>query len=37
MIQNEQKRNRLTNLENKLMVTKGDSREEGQDKLGVWD
>ena len=36
MIQNEQKRNRLTNLVNKLMVTKGD-REERQDKLGVWD
>ena len=27
-------RNRLTDIENKLMVTKG---EVGRDKLGVWD
>ena len=31
-----QNRNRLTDLENKLMVTEGE-RWEGRDKLGVWD
>ena len=31
-----QNRNRLTDIENKLMVTKGE-RQEGRDKLGVWD
>ena len=30
-----QTRKRLTDLENKLMVTKGESG--GRDKLGVWD
>ena len=29
-----QKRSRLTDIENKLMVTKGEG---GRDKLGVWD
>ena len=33
---NIQNRNRLTNIENKLMMSKGD-KEEGRDKLGVWD
>ena len=28
-------RNRLIDIENKLMVTKGEG--EGEDKLGVWD
>ena len=32
-----QNRNRHTDLENKLMVTKGDSGDGGRDKLGVWD
>ena len=34
-----QNRNRLTDIENKLTVTKGDSGEEwrGREKLGVWD
>ena len=27
---------RLTELENKLMVTKGDSGVEGKDRLGIW-
>ena len=31
-----QNRNRLTDIENKLVVTKGE-REGGKDKLGVWD
>ena len=31
-----QKRNRLTDTENKLMVTK-EEREVGKDKLGLWD
>ena len=31
-----QNRNRLTDIENKLRVTKGE-RWEGRDKLGVWD
>ena len=31
-----QKRNRLTDTENKLVVTKGE-REGGRDKLKVWD
>ena len=31
-----QNRNRLTDTENKLVVTKGES-EAGKDKLGVWD
>ena len=31
-----QNRNRLTDIENKLMVTKGE-RCGGRDKLGVWD
>ena len=31
-----QDRNRLTDIENKLMVTKGDSGGRGEDKLGVW-
>ena len=36
MIQmNLQNRNRLTNVEDKFMVTKGDRG--GRDKLGVWD
>ena len=30
-----QNRNRLTDIENKFMVTKGE-REGGRDKLGVW-
>ena len=30
-----QNRNRLTDLENKCMVTKGERQ--GRDKLGVWD
>ena len=30
------KENRLTDMENKLMVTKGDSKGEGGDKLGIW-
>ena len=29
-----QNRNRLTDMKNKLMVTKGDGK---RDKLGVWD
>ena len=29
-------RNGLIDIENKLVVTKGESRE-GRDKLGVWD
>ena len=29
-------RNKLTDIENKLMVTKGERRR-GRDKLGVWD
>ena len=29
-------RNRLTDIENQLMVTNGE-REVGRDKLGVWD
>ena len=29
-------RNRLTNIENKFVVTKG-GRERGKDKLGIWD
>ena len=33
---NIQNRNRLTDIENKLMMSKGD-KEEGRDKLGVWD
>ena len=32
-----QNRNRLIDMENKLMVTKGESRSRGRDKLGVWD
>ena len=32
-----QNRNRHTDLENKLMVTKGDSGDGGRDKLGIWD
>ena len=32
---NLQNRNRLTNVEDKFMVTKGDRG--GRDKLGVWD
>ena len=32
---NLQNRNRLTDLEKKLMVPKGEKR--GRDKLGVWD
>ena len=28
-------RNRLTDIKNKFMVTKGENR--GRDKLGVWD
>ena len=32
---NLQNRNRLTDIENKLMVTKGER--EGKDKCGVWD
>ena len=32
-----QNRNRLTDIGNKLMVTEGDSRVRGKDKLGVWD
>ena len=31
-----QNRNRLTDIDNKLTNTKGDS-ESGEDKLGVWD
>ena len=31
-----QNRNRLTDIEKKLLITKGDSRM-GGDKLGVWD
>ena len=31
-----QNRNRLTDMENKLVVTKG-KRERGRDKKGVWD
>ena len=31
-----QNRNRLTDIENKLLVTKGE-REGGRGKLGVWD
>ena len=29
--------NRLTDFENKLIVTKGDKCREGRDGLGVWD
>ena len=29
--------NRLTDIENKLMVTKGAKREGKREKLGVWD
>ena len=32
-----QHRNRLRDIENKFMVTKGDSQGPGGDKLGVWD
>ena len=31
-----QNRNRLINIENKLVVTKGE-REKEKDKLGIWD
>ena len=31
-----QNRNRLTDIENKLVASKG-KRDEGSDKLGVWD
>ena len=31
-----QDRNRLANIENKLVVTSGE-REAGRDKLGTWD
>ena len=31
-----QNRNRLTHIENKFRVTKGE-RSEGREKLGVWD
>ena len=31
-----QRRNRLTDIENKLMVTKG-GRNRGRDKLEIWD
>lgn len=31
-----QNRNRLTDIENKLVVTRGESEAE-EDKLGVWD
>ena len=31
-----QNRNRLTDIENQLMVTKG-KKEERRDKFGVWD
>ena len=31
-----QNRNRITNVEDECMVTKGE-REEGEDKLGEWD
>ena len=34
---NLQNRNRLTDIENKLMVTKGERAGQGIDKLGVWD
>ena len=35
----QQNRNRVTAIENKLMVTKGESggEEEGGDKMGAWD
>ena len=36
MIQMNLLRNRLTDIENKLMVTKGE-RGRGRDKLGFWD
>ena len=32
-----QKRKRLTDLENKLLVSKGEGGGRGRDKLGVWD
>ena len=32
-----QNRNGLTDIENKLMVTKGERGSGGKDKLGVWD
>ena len=32
-----QNRNRHTDIENKLMITKEESEGEGRDKLGVWD
>ena len=32
-----QQKNRLTDIENKLMVTKGERAGQGMDKLGVWD
>ena len=32
-----QNKNRLTDLENKLMVTKGEKLYVGECKLGVWD
>ena len=33
-----QNRNRLTDIENEPMITKGDNKVEGgRDKLGVWD
>ena len=31
------KRNRFTDIENKLVVTKGDCGGRGRDRLGVWD
>ena len=32
-----QNRNRLTDTENKLVVTEGEREEVGRDKLGEWD
>ena len=31
------KTNRLTDIENKLIITNGDSERRKRDKLGVWD
>ena len=30
-------RNKLTDIEKNLMVTKGERKEGGKDKLGLWD
>ena len=32
-----QNRNWFTNIDNKLLVNKGESGEWGKDKLGIWD